>query len=174
MSRLSVPPKGARVCLRLALAAACCLAAACVVLPAGARKPELPVEFRLRLLSTGKPSSGQPVRFEAVVLAQRPVELVSLDLRLPEGARWASGERGMAGRLTAGERRAVPLGAFLRCSGHEEIYARLQFRMRGGASQTRGAVLRFDEGLPTPSPAYRHSTWSGTPVLEYPAAGTGR
>lgn len=134
-------------------------------------KPLSPVEVELRLLDN---VPGSPAHFETRVTAVRPVEDLSMDVRLSGGARWVMGQRELAGALDAGARRALPMGVTLPRQGHSEVYVLVKFRLPGGGQLSRGAYLAFDDGLPARAPKGRESSWNGTPVLEYPAQGTGR
>ncbi len=134
-------------------------------------KPAPPVDLELKLLGA---APGQPVRFETVVQAHRPVNDISMDVRVPEGARWISGARELTGKLDAGEQRALPMGVSLPPRGHSEIYVLLHFHLANGSAMTRGAALSFDDGQPSKPLEGRRSQWNGTPVLEFPAQGGSR
>jgi len=131
-------------------------------------KPLPPAELFLRLLTS---APGQPVRFEATVMAHLPVEDLALDVQLPAGATWVSG---LAGRLDANARRALPMAALLPAHGHAEIFATLHYRLTAGGTLTSGAHLSFDEGQPTQPPAARLGLWNGTQIREFSALGGGR
>jgi hypothetical protein len=168
MHRALTPVRPAALASALLLLLAAAVAAAP---PAGrpvSRKPSVPVDVELRLLED---APGGPARLETRVTANRPVEDLRMDVAFSGGAQWSGARRGLAGRMDAGARRAVPLAVALPAQGHSEVYVKVTFRTAGGSLLTRGAYLAFDDGRPARAAQGRASDWNGTPVLEFPAAG---
>jgi hypothetical protein len=133
-----------------------------------AAKPSAPIDVELRVLDN---TPGQPARIETRVTANLPVEDLSMELSFSGGARESGSRLGLAGRLDAGARRALPLSVALPARGHSEVFVRVSYRAAGGARMTRGAYLAFDDGQPARVAQGRPTRWNGNAVLEFPAQG---